>query len=180
MIAGDPASALRSLRDVGDLLGSFVLDDRGGLVARDCPTVFDDDCLEEVASRILRLRETLDAESDPLEHVLLDYGDHKLFVRALRGSTLVVLAPKAIDVPALRMATTLVGRRLERAVESDLRPPSLPAPPPPFAGALPPTSQSEAGLATPPSRPDSIPPPPPSGETARVAPKRMYRGVRIE
>lgn len=65
MIAGDPTSALRSLRDVGDLLGSFVLDDRGGLVARDCPAVFDDDCLEEAASRILRLRETLDAESDP-------------------------------------------------------------------------------------------------------------------
>lgn len=180
MIAGDPTSALRSLRDVGDLLGSFVLDDRGGLVARDCPAVFDDDCLEEAASRILRLRETLDAESDPLEHVLLDYGDHKLFVRALRGSTLVVLAPRAIDVPALRMASTLVGRRLERAIESDLRAPSLPSAPPPFAGALPPTSQPELSLPAAGSRPDSVPPPPPSGETSRVAPKRVYRGVRID
>ena len=156
MSAPAPLDVLRSLRDVGDLLGSFVVSDFGEVVVRDVPAIFDDETLDESATRLVRLRETLDGTDDPMEHALLDYGEHKLFLRAFTGATLVVLAPRGVNVPSLRMAATLVARKLERSLGAY---PTAPQP-----AAAPPISAPPAEGVVDPADPDR---PADSGGSAR-------------
>jgi len=105
--------ALAGLRDVDDVLGSFLIGARGELLAKDLPDVFRDDLFADIGPRLVRLRETFEAEGEGMGSLLLRFADHKLHVRAVGASLLGVVTGANVNAPALRMATNLVARRVE-------------------------------------------------------------------
>jgi len=132
--AGSPqlVASLGTLKDVAGIMGSFVFTEDGRLVAREIPPLFDDTSLVEAGGRLTRLRETFAAIGDHLEVAVVRFRDHKLYLKVLGPGMLCIVAEGGVNMPALRMAANLVGRRivpaLERATQEPT--PAIPAPPP--------------------------------------------------
>jgi hypothetical protein len=116
-------ATLSALRDVEGVLGSFLLTDTGKLLAKDLPAVFHDDVLLETGPRILRLCESIEHGGEALEGLALRFTDHSLHVRRSRGGLLCVIAGVHTNAAALRMASTLVARRLGTLSAGDSEPP---------------------------------------------------------
>ncbi len=56
--------SLLALRDVEGVLGSFVIDENGALMAKDLPAVFYPELFKDVGPRLLRLCESVEAAGD--------------------------------------------------------------------------------------------------------------------
>jgi predicted regulator of Ras-like GTPase activity (Roadblock/LC7/MglB family) len=107
---------LATLKDVAGITGSFVCTKEGRLLAREIPALFEDAVLAEAGSRLLRVSETFASGGDDLETAVVRYGDHRLFLKAITGGLLCILVSGPVNMPALRMAANLVGRRIAPAV----------------------------------------------------------------
>ncbi len=110
--------SLVTLKDVYGITGSFVFTSAGDLVARELPPMFDDTALGEASSRLTRLQETFAAAGDQLDVAVLRFRDYKLFVKTLPAGALCILSDGAVNMPALRMAASLVGRRIAPALDT--------------------------------------------------------------
>jgi predicted regulator of Ras-like GTPase activity (Roadblock/LC7/MglB family) len=124
-------ASLATLKDVGGITGSFVCTPNGRLIAREIPGMFDDGVLAEAGSRLVRMREAFAAGGDTLDVGVIRFRDHRIYLKAVGESLLCILAEGAVNMPALRMAANLVGRRIGGVVarlEAD-PPPETPAPP---------------------------------------------------
>jgi predicted regulator of Ras-like GTPase activity (Roadblock/LC7/MglB family) len=131
--AGAPEllASLSTLKDVAGIMGSFVFTEDGRLVAREIPALFDDTALAEASGRLTRLRETFAAVGDRLDVAVVRFRDHKLYLKALGAGMLCIVAEGGVNMPALRMAANLVGRRIVPALErAALEPAPLVAPAP--------------------------------------------------
>jgi predicted regulator of Ras-like GTPase activity (Roadblock/LC7/MglB family) len=135
--AADLFASLGALKDVSGIMGSFVFTEDGRLVAREIPTLFDDTALAEASGRLTRLRETFAAVGDRLDVAVVRFRDHKLYIKALGAGMLCIVAEGAVNMPALRMAANLVGRRIVPALERAAKEPAPPALPPPAAPRAP-------------------------------------------
>jgi predicted regulator of Ras-like GTPase activity (Roadblock/LC7/MglB family) len=123
-------TSLATLKDVAGIAGSFVCTQDGRLLSRDIAAVFDDDVLAEAGSRLCRVKEAFAAGGDDLESGVMRFGDHKVFLKSVGSSMLCILAEGGINMPALRMAANLVGRRIAADVargESEAPPVRVPA-----------------------------------------------------
>jgi predicted regulator of Ras-like GTPase activity (Roadblock/LC7/MglB family) len=130
---GDQAlrASLTALKDVAGVTGSFVCGFDGRLIARELPAVFDDAALHEAGGRLTRIRETFAAVGDAVDVVVIRMGDHKLYLKSLSGGLLCIVAETKVNMPALRMASNLVSRRIAGAIELvDATPVPEPAPTP--------------------------------------------------
>ena len=103
---------LSGLRDVDEVQGSFLLGDSGQLMARDLPALFHNDIFGEIGPRLVRLRETLEADGDDVSTVTLRFAEHKLHLRTIGALLLGVITNAKVNGPALRMAINLVSRRV--------------------------------------------------------------------
>jgi predicted regulator of Ras-like GTPase activity (Roadblock/LC7/MglB family) len=124
--------SLATLKDVTGITGSFVCSERGYLVAREIPALFEDAVLSEAGSRLVRVGETFAASGDELEMAVVRYGEHRIYLKSLAGGLLCIVVAGPVNMPALRMAANLVARRIGPTVarvRNDL-PPSPPDRPP--------------------------------------------------
>jgi predicted regulator of Ras-like GTPase activity (Roadblock/LC7/MglB family) len=135
--ASDLLTSLGTLKDVTGIMGSFVFTEDGRLVAREIPALFDDTALAEASGRLARLRDTFAAVGDRLDVAVVRFRDHKLYLKALGGGMLCIVAEGGVNMPALRMAANLVGRRIVPALERAAQEPVPVAPPPPPAAKSP-------------------------------------------
>jgi len=168
-MSGHLDRALTSLRDVEGVYGSFLVSFSGRTLARDLPIMFDEQAVAVAAERVARFGEAFEGDPIGLEMSVLRFGDHKLHLRRVSRGFLCVLTALRVNMPTLKMALTLVGRRMaseseangERATLPSLLPPA-PANPaaPPRSSVLPPGGAAPLG---------------PSGRRAV-----LYRGRRIE
>jgi predicted regulator of Ras-like GTPase activity (Roadblock/LC7/MglB family) len=125
-------ASLATLRDVGGITGSFIFTRSGQVVARELPAMFDDIALSEASGRLTRLHETFAAAGDHLDVAVLRFRDHKLYVKTLPAGVLCIISDGSVNMPALRMASNLVGRRVAIALDgvaSAPPPGSVPEPP---------------------------------------------------
>ena len=163
MLGEGVRTTLATLKDVAGIAGSFVCTASGHLVAREIPALFEDAVLAEAGSRLLRIGETFAAGGDTLEFAVVRYGENRLYLKAIAGGMLCIVVAGQVNMPALRMAANLVGRRIAPAVsraETELPPPAFEAPPQRSA----PTPLAAA------------PTPPASGPASSSAPGRRFRG----
>jgi predicted regulator of Ras-like GTPase activity (Roadblock/LC7/MglB family) len=109
-------SSLATLKDVAGIAGSFVCSKEGRLVAREIPALFEDAVLSEAGSRLLRVGETFAAHGDDIEAAVVRFGEHRLYLKAISGGMLCIVVAGPVNMPALRMAANLVGRRIAPAV----------------------------------------------------------------
>jgi predicted regulator of Ras-like GTPase activity (Roadblock/LC7/MglB family) len=151
-------ASLATLKDVGGITGSFVCTPNGRLAAREIPALFDDSVLSEAGSRLVRMREAFAAGGDALDVGVVRFRDHRIYLKAVGDSMLCILAEGAVNMPALRMAANLVGRRIGPAVAR------LETEPPPEA---PTHTQSE------PTQPTRVPGAAPPG-------MRRFRGRTVD
>jgi predicted regulator of Ras-like GTPase activity (Roadblock/LC7/MglB family) len=135
---GELLASLGTLKDVAGIMGSFVFTEDGRLVAREIPPMFDDTALVEASGRLTRLRETFAAVGDRLDVAVVRFRDHKLYLKTLGGGMLCIVAEGGVNMPALRMAANLVGRRIVPALERAAQEPAPPPEPPPAATPRPP------------------------------------------
>jgi len=138
-------ASLATLKDVAGIAGSFVCTPNGRVVAREISPLFDDGALVEAGSRLVRMREAFAAGGDELEVGVVRFRDHRIYLKSVGDSLLCILAEGAVNMPSLRMAANLVGRRIGGAVaQLEAEPPPVRAPPPPAAPPAPPRRTSEA------------------------------------
>ena len=124
----DVHSALTALRDIEGVLGSFLLDANGALLARDLPPLFDALALHRASVHLSRLRAALELDGSAFESCVARFGPHLLMLRAADENTLCVLCPHGTNMPAVHMSATLIARRLASgAALSRLSMPSAPA-----------------------------------------------------
>jgi predicted regulator of Ras-like GTPase activity (Roadblock/LC7/MglB family) len=109
-------ASLATLKDVAGIAGSFVCTREGRLVAREIPALFEDAVLAEAGSRLLRVSETFAAGGDEIETAVVRYGEHRLYLKSVDGGLLCIVVAGPVNMPALRMAANLVGRRISPAV----------------------------------------------------------------
>jgi predicted regulator of Ras-like GTPase activity (Roadblock/LC7/MglB family) len=93
--------AIRALREVPKVRGSFVLAEDGVLLASDLPDVQRETVLQMVGTKLLVLGESMDAVGDVCTGVELEFPDHTLFGCRVGGKLLAVLSEA--DVPAVRL-----------------------------------------------------------------------------
>lgn len=129
-------SALASLRDVEGVIGSFLIDEHGTLLARDMPAMFDDEVLRSAGARLGRLRAAFENDAERFEGCTARFGAHLLFLRAAEARTLCVLCPTATNRIMLEMGLNLVARRV-----------AAPKAPVPFVPPHPPESHPSASQA---------------------------------
>jgi hypothetical protein len=125
--------ALRSLRDIDGVLGSFMLDQHGQLLARDMPGVFDDGALRSASQRLGQLRAAFETEGQNFESCTARFGSHLLVLRSAATRTLCVLCPVGTNLTTLQMGINLVARRAQELPASMLPPPPTRASAPPPA-----------------------------------------------
>lgn len=126
-------TTLATLKDVAGIAGSFVCTTSGRLLAREISALFEDAVLAEAGSRLLRIGETFAAGGDALEFAVVRYGESRLYLKAIAGGMLCIVVAGQVNMPALRMAANLVGRRIAPAVsraQTELPPPVFEAPAP--------------------------------------------------
>ena len=102
---------LSALRDIDGVLGGFLIDSDGHVIARDVPLLFGD-ALPQAAEHLARLRSALESEGGMLAGCVARFGEHLLILRSAEDQTLCVLCPRGTNVPAVQMGCTLVTRRL--------------------------------------------------------------------
>jgi predicted regulator of Ras-like GTPase activity (Roadblock/LC7/MglB family) len=154
-------TTLATLKDVAGIAGSFVCTANGRLVAREIPALFEDAVLAEAGSRLLRIGETFAAGGDALEFAVVRYGENRLYLKAIAGGMLCIVVAGEVNMPALRMAANLVGRRIAPAVSR-------------AQTELPPAAFEEPPQRSTPTALPSSPMPPSSGPSS--PPGRRFRG----
>ncbi len=127
------SATLSTLRDVEGIIGSFVVNEDGDLLAQDLPAYFAG-VAEEVGPRVLRLCDALALSEGAVSTCTVRYTNHKLTLRSIDGALLAVLTSAAVNAPALRMAINLVARKcttvaLNVPIVGDSTPPPSVAPP---------------------------------------------------
>jgi hypothetical protein len=100
------------LRDVGGVLGSFVVGPEGELLVRSMPGDFEVAQLELTASRVARILQCSAANGIPAQDGVFDFGAGKLWVREFLRGYLCVLCVPTVDMRSLRLTTRLVARGL--------------------------------------------------------------------
>jgi predicted regulator of Ras-like GTPase activity (Roadblock/LC7/MglB family) len=158
--------SLATLKDVAGITGSFVCTQSGHLLAREIPAMFDDTVLSEAGSRLLRVGETFAATGDDLDVAVVRYGEHRLYLKTISGGLLCIVVAGPVNMPALRMAANLVGRRIAISVARAQA--ELPAVPSPPAAAAP------VADAAPPPRPTA------SAGSQSYPGMRRFRGRSVE
>ena len=118
-------ASLVTLKDVYGITGSFVFARSGHLVARELPAMFDDAALNEAGSRLTRLHETFASVGDKLEIAVLRFREHKVYVKTLPAGALCIISNGGVNMPALRMAASLVGRRIAPVLDQVADDPAL-------------------------------------------------------
>jgi predicted regulator of Ras-like GTPase activity (Roadblock/LC7/MglB family) len=136
--------ALNHLKDIEGVYGSFVVDRDGHLFARDLPAVFDDNALGDSGPRIVRLWEVVSEDEAP-EYTLIEFSEYWLFIRPVPSGTLCVVVPPRVNVSALRMAASLVAKRLN--LDTPVEPAPAPAAPPMFTPPVFPPGMDQGPLA---------------------------------
>jgi predicted regulator of Ras-like GTPase activity (Roadblock/LC7/MglB family) len=140
-------ASLVTLKDVYGITGSFIFTRSGHMVARELPPMFDDAALNEAGSRLTRLQETFSAAGEQLDIAVLRFRDHKLYVKSLPAGALCIISDGGVNMPALRMAASLVGRRIAPVLDAVADEPVLEEEAPPAPALVP---EARAAMLAPP------------------------------
>jgi hypothetical protein len=143
-------NALRSLRDIDGVVGSFLLDQHGELVARDMPGIFDEGTLRSASRRLGQLRAAFEANGYAFDGCSARFGVHLVVLRAAARRTLCVVCPVGTNLSTLQMGLNLVARRAQELPDRASSPPALRPSLPPPAPMQPPATPNYAEQQPPP------------------------------
>lgn len=163
-------TVLVALKDIPGVVGSFVLNPQGVLIAREMPAIFPDNIFPNLGRRLASVVEALETQISAVQEMLLKFEGHWIFVRRSTQGFLTILASDSVNFPALKMASNVALKQVTDHLIAHppvLTPPALseifePAPAPEPA----PTPAPAAPIEPPPSAPPKK--------------RRMWRGKWID
>jgi predicted regulator of Ras-like GTPase activity (Roadblock/LC7/MglB family) len=137
-------SVLSALKDIPGVVGSFVLNPQGVLVAREMPGIFPDTVFPNLGRRLASVIEAMETQVSAVQDLLMKFEGHWLFVRRSAQGFLTILTSDTTNFPALRMASNVALKQVTEHLianppviavpaASDVAEPSSPAPLPPAA-----------------------------------------------
>src|SRR5689334_6456374 len=100
-------AALALVRDIEGVIGSFLIDRQGGVLARDLPVAVTPAALASASVHLARLREALETDGGPFESCVARFGPHLLVLKAAPNATLCVACPRGTNLAAVQMGVTL-------------------------------------------------------------------------
>jgi len=143
-------SVLTALKDIPGVVGSFVLNPQGVMVAREMPAIFPDTIFPNLGRRLASVVEAMETQISAVQDLLLKFEGHWLLVRRSAQGFLTILTNDAVNFPALKMASNVA---LKQVTEHLIAHPPVIAPPvvsdvaeaaPPPAGAPAPAKEPTA------------------------------------
>jgi hypothetical protein len=146
-------TALGGLSDVNGVVGGFVITDGGALVGTNLPSAFDASVFADAGGRIVRLFEASSALGSRPQSCILRFAEHKLYVREMKGALLGVICAAQVSLPALKVASNLVIRRVDAFLAEERSAGRTGESVPPSASVPPPAMTSDS-----PNGPPSAPP----------------------
>jgi len=151
-------TTLASLKDIPGVVGSFVLNPQGALVAKEMPAVYVDAIFPELGRRLVSVGEVLEQQTTSFQELLLKFEGSWLFVRRTTQCLLSVLVAETVNYPALRMATNVALKQLSDQL----------------------AAQPARAAAPVPAAVEAAPAPAAPVEAAPAKPRRMWRGQVID
>ncbi len=139
-------TALAAVRDIEGVIGSFLFDGHGRVLARDLPAPLGPEALASASLHLARLRDALEADGSTFESCVLRFGSHLLVLKAAPvdagagerngEATLCVMCPRGTNLSAVQMGATLIVRHLQAVLAPALQPtvPIAPSAPRLFRG----------------------------------------------
>lgn len=122
-------SILQDINGVIGVMGSFVCNGDGTLLAHDLPSVPDETILEPAARTVLRTIEKLQrAKGRRLRELDLAYFGGRIIVKNLRVGCLFLLCARNINVPLLDLTANAAGKQLAKTLQ-EMQPAAPTAPP---------------------------------------------------
>ena len=132
-------SVLSALKDIPGVVGSFVLNPQGVLLAREMPGVFPDTVFPNLGRRLASVVEALETQVSAVQELLMKFDGHWLFVRRSAQGFLTILTSDTTNLPALKMASNVALKQvtehltanppvIETPTESEVTEPSASAP----------------------------------------------------
>ncbi|MCH2110778.1 MAG: hypothetical protein MK135_15775, partial [Polyangiaceae bacterium] len=103
--------ALSTLKEIQGVLGGFLVDAHGQVVANDVPSYIRE-AIDQVGPRLLHTAEALGMFNGSQQLCSLNYQNYRLILRSSDAGLLSVLAERRTNLAALRMALNLVDRQL--------------------------------------------------------------------
>jgi predicted regulator of Ras-like GTPase activity (Roadblock/LC7/MglB family) len=152
---------LTSLKDIPGVVGSFVLNPQGALLAKEMPSIYPGEIFPEMGRRLVSVGEVLEQQTTSFQELLLKFEGSWLFVRRTTQCLLSVLVSETVNYPALRMATNVALKRINDQL---LAQPATPLPVAPVPEPV----------------PAAVAPAAPVVPAAPAKPRRMWRGQVVE
>jgi predicted regulator of Ras-like GTPase activity (Roadblock/LC7/MglB family) len=108
----NPGSKLLALKEVPGVEGALWGDPDGALLEHSLPTFFPDESVAVVAQRMAPLFETIREHVDKVDELILNFEGYTLLLRRVAFGYLALLANTRSSIEPIRMAATMVGKRL--------------------------------------------------------------------
>lgn len=105
-------SVLTALKDIPGVVGSFVLNPQGVLVAREMPAIFPDNIFPNLGRRLASVAEALETQVSAVQELLLKFEGHWIFVRRSAQGFLTILTNDTVNFPALKMASNVALKQV--------------------------------------------------------------------
>jgi predicted regulator of Ras-like GTPase activity (Roadblock/LC7/MglB family) len=107
---------LTALKDIPGVVGSFVLNRTGNLVAREMPAVYNDEMYHGIGRRLLSAHEAVESQIGPLSDCVLKFDSFWFICRRTPECLLGVLTSDTVNYPALKMATNVALKQVSERV----------------------------------------------------------------
>ncbi len=119
--------ALSTLKEIQGVLGGFLVDTQGKVIANDLPSYIRE-AIDHVGARLLHTAEALGMFNGDQQLCSLNFKNYRLILRSSEVGLVSVLAERQANLAALRMALNLVARQLARQTSQSNQAPLSQAP----------------------------------------------------
>lgn len=111
---------LSALKDIQGVVGSFVLNPQGVLIAREMPAIFPDSVFPNLGRRLASVVEAIETQIANVQELLLKFEGHWLFVRRSAQGFLTILTSDSVNFPALKMASNVALKQVTEHLAANL------------------------------------------------------------
>ena len=160
---------LSALKDIQGVVGSFVLNPQGVLIAREMPAIFPDSVFPNLGRRLASVVEAIETQIANVQELLLKFEGHWLFVRRSAQGFLTILTSDSVNFPALKMASNVA---LKQVTEHLIANPAVTSTP--VLIDVPGPAQTAA------ASPESTKVPAPEAAVEPAKKRRMWRGQWVD
>jgi len=105
-------AVLTALKDIPGVVGSFVLNPQGIMIAREMPTIFPDTIFPNLGRRLASVVEAMETQVSAVQELLLKFEGHWVFVRRSAQGFLSILTNDTVNFPALKMASNVALKQV--------------------------------------------------------------------